>query len=74
MKILKPAEGRKVRHPQTGAPIAAEGVKVEKITTYWHRRLVAGDVVEVVEEAPKPKTSVKKHFEKSEIVTDQGEN
>ncbi len=46
MKILKPAEGRTVFCPRTYRQIGPEGIKVNQITTYWHRRILAGDVVE----------------------------
>lgn len=46
MKILKPAEGRTVFCPRTFRQIGPEGIKVNQITTYWHRRIEAGDVIE----------------------------
>ncbi|MCY1542051.1 hypothetical protein D9M68_777750 [compost metagenome] len=45
-KTLKPAEGRLVRHPGSYKPLAAEGESVE-MNSYWHRKLKAGDVLEV---------------------------
>jgi len=50
LRILRPAEGVKVRHPD-GRQLAAEGERVT-MSSFWQRRLDAGDVVEVVEAAP----------------------
>jgi hypothetical protein len=46
---VKPAPGLKVRFPETGAALPEEGREVPE-TTYWLRRLRAGDVVIVREE------------------------
>lgn len=43
--FVKPAPGLKVRHPQTGQHIPAEGVEVPDGDSYWQRRLRSGDVV-----------------------------
>ena len=55
-KVLRPAVGARVRHPD-GRVLADNGDPVE-MSPYWRRKLLAGDVVEVVEqvktEAPKP--------------------
>jgi hypothetical protein len=42
--FVKPAEGRKVRHPITKQHLDAEGAEVPE-STYWLRRLAEGDVV-----------------------------
>jgi hypothetical protein len=54
--VLKPVEGRLVRHPSTYKPLAVDGEAVEN-NSYWIRKLGAGDVVEVEtgESAQKPK-------------------
>lgn len=44
--ILKPVEGRLVRHPGNYQPLAADGEAVEK-NSYWVRKVLAGDVIEV---------------------------
>lgn len=44
-KRLKPAAGLKVRRPD-GKHLAETGETVE-FTSYWQRRMAAGDVVEV---------------------------
>lgn len=54
---VKPAEGCMVRHPGNYKPLAAEGEAVEK-TSYWIRKLRAGDVVEV-KPAAQAKTTTK---------------
>jgi hypothetical protein len=46
-KVLKPAQGVKVRKPETGQHLAEGGEEVT-VSSYWLRRLAAGDVVEVV--------------------------
>lgn len=51
---VKPADGRLVRHPGSYKPLAADGETVEK-STYWTRKLRAGDVVEVEQGAPAQK-------------------
>lgn len=53
-KTLKPADGLKVRKPD-GQHLKASGEPVE-ITSYWQRRLIAGDVIEVAEAAADVKT------------------
>jgi len=51
---LKPVEGRLVRHPgEDKRPLDPQGEVVE-FTTYWRRKLNAGDVVEVPAEQPAP--------------------
>ena len=42
--LVKPAEGRLVRHPDTYEQIKPEGLVVEK-NSYWIRKESAGDVV-----------------------------
>lgn len=44
MFLLKPFPGKHVRNPETKALLNDDGVKVEKIDTYWHRRLQDKDV------------------------------
>ena len=51
-KVLKPAEGASVRHPD-GMPLAADGEAVT-VTPYWQRRIADGDVVEVKPETTDP--------------------
>jgi len=49
--FVKPAPGRKVRDPLTGAPMPAEGAEVPR-AQYWMRRLKAGDVAQATPPAP----------------------
>lgn len=49
-KFLRPAEGVKVRHPD-GRHLADKGEQVT-MSSYWQRRIAAGDVVEGAEAAP----------------------
>lgn len=42
---IKPAPGRKVRDPQSRKHIPETGLSVSETDTYWHRRLLDGDVV-----------------------------
>lgn len=49
---LVPVKGKRVRHPDTKKVIGDEGVHVESITTYWHRRLQDGSMVEQKQAAP----------------------
>lgn len=44
MFLVKPVEGRRVRHPSTAEVLGPDGVKVETIGTFWFRRLKDGDV------------------------------
>lgn len=62
-KFLKPArEGLIVRDPVSFQPLKENGEEKE-IGSYWDRRIVQGDVVEVEksepEKTPAPKTSQK---------------
>ena len=41
--IVKPVEGRLVRHPDTYEQIKPEGLPVE-MNSYWERKRLAGDV------------------------------
>lgn len=50
---VKPVSGRQVPDPEKGGFLPPEGRAVEA-TAYWLRRLVDGDIVEVVEAALKP--------------------
>ncbi len=54
IRTIKPADGRRVRFPDTGRVLPPEGDTVAW-GSYWHRRLDAGDVVEV--DAPAPDAS-----------------
>ncbi len=49
--LVKPAEGRLVRHPDTYDQIKPEGLPVE-LNSYWIRKEKAGDVV--IEKAAVP--------------------
>ena len=49
--LVKPAEGRLVRHPDTYEQIKPEGLPVE-LNGYWIRKEKAGDVV--IEKAAAP--------------------
>lgn len=53
-KLLKPANGLKVRHPNGGRHLDPDGETIE-ITAYWIRRLGAGDVVEAAPAKPAAK-------------------
>ena len=48
--FVKPAPGLKVRHPETRFHIPDEGTRVPR-DSYWTRRLVDGDVIEVAPKA-----------------------
>lgn len=48
-KVLRPADGARVRHPG-GRLLAPEGEPVE-MTAYWRRREAAGDAVAVASTA-----------------------
>ena len=55
MFVLKPAPGRLVRDPFTGAKLAPEG-EPKPQETYWLRRVAAGDAIVVeatTQKAPK---------------------
>lgn len=52
-KTLKPAAGLKVRKPD-GQHLKAAGENVE-LTSYWQRRIIAGDVIETDAAAADPK-------------------
>jgi hypothetical protein len=45
--IVKPAPGVKVRDPVSRQHIPEAGYQVSDTDTYWRRRLMAGDVIEV---------------------------
>ncbi len=44
---IKPADGLRVRDPETGRPLAKAGEEKPR-NAYWLRRLQCGDVVAVV--------------------------
>lgn len=46
-KVLKPAPGVKVRRPDGARKHLAEAGEEVTMSSYWRRRLAAGDVVEV---------------------------
>ncbi len=50
-KTVHPAEGRKVRDPETGQAIPATGATI-RWSPYWQRRLDDGDLCLVVDPAP----------------------
>lgn len=61
MKMLKPAkDGLKVFNPATGLHLNANGEEIS-ISSYWHRMIKCGDVVEV---KPAPAPSPKQDQEK----------
>lgn len=49
-RFLRPADGLKVRHPD-GRHLGNDGERVED-SSYWQRRVAAGDVVEVEKSSP----------------------
>jgi len=49
-KLLQPAPERRVRKPD-GALLAPAGERVE-VDTYWTRRILDGDVVEIADAKP----------------------
>lgn len=51
--FVKPQPGRLVRDPMTKLPMSAEGRDVSE-TSYWLRRLRAGDVALATPPAPVP--------------------
>ena len=57
--LVKPAEGRLVRHPQTYEELKAEGIWVEN-NSYWLRKQKAGDVVIETPEVKAPHTKGEK--------------
>lgn len=42
---IKPLEGLKLRDPETMRLVPESGINIEKLTDYWNRRVVDGDVV-----------------------------
>jgi hypothetical protein len=55
--MVKPAEGRAVRDPNTKELLPREGRNVPN-DMFWRRRLRDGDVVMVQDEAPAPGSPV----------------
>lgn len=51
--FLVPRAGYIVRDPETKKPLPAEGMEVER-SSYWVRRIQAGDVSIVVIPKPRP--------------------
>ncbi len=51
--FLVPRAGYIVRDPETKKPLPAEGMEVER-SSYWVRRIQAGDVSVVVVSKPRP--------------------
>lgn len=49
--FIKPTQGRKVRDPQSRRHIPETGIEVPETDTYWHRRLLDGDVVKASPDA-----------------------
>ena len=58
--IVKPAEGRLVRHPRTGRPLHPDGQDVTSERGYFHRMLRVGDVVRVSAKPAQPQPQPKK--------------
>lgn len=54
--FLVPRPGYIVRDPETKKPLPAEGMEVER-SSYWVRRIQAGDVSIVVIPKPRPARS-----------------
>lgn len=50
---IRPAKGLRVLDPETRQPLPEEGAEVP-LSTFWRRRLRAGDVERVKTEAAKP--------------------
>ena len=42
---LIPKDGSKVRDPASGKPLDANGIKMEKLNSFWHKRLSDGSVM-----------------------------
>lgn len=57
--FLVPRAGYIVRDPETKKPLPAEGMEVER-SSYWVRRIQAGDVSIFVISKPKPARKTKK--------------
>ncbi len=51
--FLIPRPGYIVRDPETKKPLPADGIEVER-SSYWVRRIQAGDVSVVVVPKPRP--------------------
>lgn len=51
--IVIPAEGLKIRDPQTKKIIPENGVKIPELTDYWVRRINDGDVIQAPTQADK---------------------
>lgn len=60
-KTLRPVGGARVRRPDTGRHLAPEGESVP-MTTFWARRVAAGEV----EEVPQAKAKAKPAGSKAE--------
>lgn len=63
--FIKPANGLKIRDPETKIHLPEEGAQVEK-SPFWSRRIKSGDVLQV--EALAPKKEEAKKEEKSEKI------
>lgn len=71
-KRIKPAQPNAViRDPISKMALPAEGKEI-KMTSYWHRRLIRGEVVEV--STPAPKKVVRKTIPKKHIMLPSMEN
>ncbi len=53
-RTVRAAPGRLVKDPETGLPVTNETTTVPD-STFWRRRIKAGDVVEEVKKAKQPK-------------------
>lgn len=66
MIVLIPKEGMRVRDPVTKKVLGPEGVRVERITTYWHRRIRDGEVEAKEASKAKPAQKVQAELAKAE--------
>jgi len=60
MKLKPSAPGLLVRDPFTRKFLPEGGAEIKVIDTYWHRRIMCGDVVEVKDEPVKSEKKAKK--------------
>ena len=54
---LVPKDGARVRDPKSKMIVGPEGVEIQKLDTFWFRRVQEGSMVEVAEAAPVVKNS-----------------
>ena len=60
---LIPAQGARVRDPQTKKIVGSDGVKISAINTFWFRRLRDGEMIEAPQEKPAPQPKKEKKRE-----------